>query len=687
MGLTISTSKRPPTICLQNHLTPNRPIFIRPTASSAPVLCASFHPMQTHLFLLAFADQTLAIYDYNRILRQAGRSNDLRKPSGGEQTGEIGHLNLQHARDRKVNKSSPDQRNAPIPTGDSNIVLNSREIRGAQFLPTDKLQVAVIADDGQCYIVDFGNGQNKAQIVQSWHNCAPGTSLAILEAQEDGAGTGTNCYIAIGRDDGKVSIFSSSGQLLAQKLAGPPGNKIVNIDWIRSGSGPTSSKPQRKNTAQYQSSQRPDGQVKKSMARHENVPSGKSNPEKPSIASLHTKSLKAGNAKSNSERDNAGEYTEDAPSTQRKAESDRRDAESSWPKGNIRTSKAIDWQDVIEPYSTNYMEFFSPVKLTLTPKYRQKAATLPKPKTRTTGSLRIKELANGSICEVSSTKSAPQIWEDMPVSPKRNAPPPPIPPRFTQRKRRRISMPKVEPLATKKTNGDPRQESLPQASSLNSPNKNKTWMDKTCISDVGLKASKQHRSSRVFQSRSRSLKSNSDTTKGSHKTVSFDEPYQEENLATSEKRNTLSKITIHEDSEELYHQIATPPRQSSIKSRQQTPRTRRTSADEPNILSPSRSTNTRSHPGSASKHEAENCACQSPNYLHLEVAKLRASMKRDMSAFQFDLKKQLLAQKLVFEDILAIERAERRALKREVELLRRDIAEKEKGPGGLLVGL
>ena len=672
MGLAVSISNNPPTVCLQNHLTSTRPVFIRPTASSAPVLCASFHPRKSSFFLLAFADQTVAVYDYNRIVKQAERTKNSRNTDRAEQTGEIGHVNLRQAQGEVKDKSSPTWQKASTRNGATSIAPNIHKIGGAEFLPTNRLQVAAVADNGHCYIMDFGENQQKVQIVQSWHTCASGTSLAILGAKKSEADD-TSCYIAVGRDDGKVSIFNSVGHLLAEKSMDPPGAGIIDIDWIKSSPVPASLS-QRKGALPSESSKDPIARAQKTLARQENGLSEKSDVGDAVTAPPRKKSLNTRGLTGKSSKDTRGPV-ETVPSASKKDAPSAGDAERQMPK---ETSKAIDWRDVTEPYSTNYMEFFSPVKPISSQKHARKSATFPKHRTKPTGSLRVQELARDSAGEVSRSISAPQLWEDMPALPHGSAPPPSIPLRAVQSKRRRVSMLKVEASATRRKSEDLRHEHLDLSKTSGNQSQTKTSIDNARYLDTDR--SNQHRSSRA--SETRASKSKSDTTKSSQRIVSFDEPELGENLA----RKNIIKISVHEDLDGLHHAVATPPRKSSVKTRQQPPRKRQSSI-ESNILSSAKLTNTRSNLESPIKHESENCACQSPNYLHVEVARLRASMKKEMSAFQFDLKKQFLAQKLIFEEVLAKERAERRALKREVELLRREVAERDNSAPGLLIGL
>ena len=232
---------------------------------------AVFHPERPNLFLLGFADGTIAAYNASKIFR-----DDSTKPSAefakSGRTGEISHLKGLHRvitlQDTKEN-SIRDTHGLEIPDGTS----WSESITAAAFMPGHMTRAVSVGADGKCRLIDFlGSGS----ILRTWKIKAPATSLSILalkpstetqhrlqcespgipfrkqtragsrKSADDAGAVLANNIIAIGRLDGKVSLFDSVGLLLAEKDFGLHADRVCDVEWIEGSA--SKSLPQRQSS-------------------------------------------------------------------------------------------------------------------------------------------------------------------------------------------------------------------------------------------------------------------------------------------------------------------------------------------------------------------------------------------------------------------------------------------------------
>jgi hypothetical protein len=238
--LMLSASEKPTVIYLQNLTLKTAAIQLHPSASSAAIATASFHPERPNIFLLAFKDGTIAAYDATRIARSsAPRTGSTSRPATNGHTGEISHFSNLHRITNVRNLSDP-----PDASLDTKIGSKSVAITGAEFLPGFRTRAISVGADGRCRLIDFEGG---GKILRTWHAQAPVTSLSISDikpvsqaamtaSKQKSGGTGTtpegNTVIAVGRVDGQVLLFDPVGLRLDQVLVNALGEKIISVEWM-----------------------------------------------------------------------------------------------------------------------------------------------------------------------------------------------------------------------------------------------------------------------------------------------------------------------------------------------------------------------------------------------------------------------------------------------------------------------
>ncbi|KAF1817303.1 hypothetical protein P152DRAFT_453883 [Eremomyces bilateralis CBS 781.70] len=226
--LLLSASESPPTIYLQNLLLGGRPFLFQPGVSDTPVSTASFHPERPQVFLLSFKDGSLAAYDASRLVRMDARASAQSHIAKQGRGGEIGRFAQLHTVARHGSALSG--------------------IVGVKFLPGHRSRAVTVGCDGKCRIVNFDYG---GKILKTWHVQGPGTSLSLLPEKWDekrhlaastrrtgsrtiGDGVSQEkMVIAVGRQDGKVLLFSSDGHCLCEKVINPDGGRIIDVEWIQ----------------------------------------------------------------------------------------------------------------------------------------------------------------------------------------------------------------------------------------------------------------------------------------------------------------------------------------------------------------------------------------------------------------------------------------------------------------------
>lgn len=237
--LLLTASEFPPTVYLQNLTLATQPLFLQPHASPSPVTCAAFHPERRNIFLLAFKDGTLAAYDSNQVMRPSGYSTGNSRTEGQE----IAFFKSLHniATHAARNPAGGLYSDAAEDSG-----VRSAGITGAAFVPGYRSRAVTVGADGKCKIVDF----EKGQIVRTWHVRGPATSLTILspgqarKVAKNGVprkptsmASATCTVLAIGRIDGKVVLFDSSGVKLRDLPVDDTSGRVVDVEWVK-GPGP-----------------------------------------------------------------------------------------------------------------------------------------------------------------------------------------------------------------------------------------------------------------------------------------------------------------------------------------------------------------------------------------------------------------------------------------------------------------
>ena len=246
--LLLSTSARPPTIHLRRVNTHAPPLLLQPQCSSSAVVAAAFHPERPGVFLLAFADGSIAVYDAIRVMRRDGTS----RGTGADLTqsdGEMACMKKLHTPTTtgEHNDKSSHSTHGPHLPGPSEAATTSG-IASVALLPNRKATAVTVGADGKCCVVDFTQpSRNKAVLLSTWRLRRPATSMSVVYArdspfldQADGpddwsAPSGKDFCIAIGRQDGKVMLFDLDGHLLSEELLDSRRNRIVDVEWETSG--------------------------------------------------------------------------------------------------------------------------------------------------------------------------------------------------------------------------------------------------------------------------------------------------------------------------------------------------------------------------------------------------------------------------------------------------------------------
>ncbi|KAH0543107.1 hypothetical protein FGG08_002533 [Glutinoglossum americanum] len=401
---------------------------MRPSISSAAVTVASFHPGRPNVFLLAFADGALAAYDATRLFRDGGKGERRAGTAAGSVDGEIAHVSSIHTIGTAATSDPGDGVNARIgeETQSSRAGDVSVGLTAAEFIPGFRARVVSVGTDGKCILVDFeGEGKKAGVVLKTWHVRAPATSLSLLQVNDahlagrtgggiDGAmqkrreilvatgksgdkGPGNPYLIAIGRVDGKVVVFNSSGGLLGEKTVDPDGRHVIGVEWAieAADEGNRSKDKGVVVPAKYRTKKQPPSiPTRRPESR---VPLGRK--KRKSMSSI----LAAG-------RDVEEEIFPDVD--------DAREPEKVQPYNIAETTSVEDgppvvkresvWQDVIEPSVPDYMNLFSPIKRKVRRRISQ-ASTLPLVKERKSTAARIEEFVAKEECDAGSAISTPLL--------------------------------------------------------------------------------------------------------------------------------------------------------------------------------------------------------------------------------------------------------------------------------------
>ncbi|KAI9702253.1 MAG: hypothetical protein M1820_006185 [Bogoriella megaspora] len=253
--LLLSVSEQPPVVYLQNLRHGSAPLLLHPTASTTPVTVAAFHPERPSIFLLGFADGTLAVYDANEVSRDAAAEKKSDFAKSGQQ-GEISCLKRLHRVIGQTQKFVGDHTWLTA----TDVSSRSQCITAAAFMPGSKTRIVSVGADGKCKLLDFQDGFT---ILRTWSIARPGTSISILrvplhrKVQNDGrirdaieqerrhtrAGTCTRLtenvvppsrtIMAVGSIDGKVFFFDNLGSKITEQQVDTNSNRVISVDWIQ----------------------------------------------------------------------------------------------------------------------------------------------------------------------------------------------------------------------------------------------------------------------------------------------------------------------------------------------------------------------------------------------------------------------------------------------------------------------
>ena len=355
--LLISASVEPPTIYLTNLTLRTPPISLRPSCSSSAVVAASFHPERANVFLLAFTDGVLAIYDAVHLSRNGGKGGRRDGAAGSGKVADMRHIKGLHAAGAMPTSSSPDDlleaaSFGGYDEGAETVSAGSRSsgITAVSFLPGYTARAVSAGADGRCHIIDFeAHNRKESRIVASWHARGPATSMSIIQIKERGSTTpkGRNpsrrdetsgnvsngSLIVIGRLDGRVCLFSDSGTLQGEMVVDPAGGPILDVEWME-GPGDTVSKP----------SGRPRAEVRRSNSRPKPM---SRNSSRSSTAMAKRNSMALARRQSSGSLLAAGRQVQE---------------EVFIMEGGEDEIAGFAWRDAADVYAAKYMDMFSPVK-------------------------------------------------------------------------------------------------------------------------------------------------------------------------------------------------------------------------------------------------------------------------------------------------------------------------------------
>ena len=229
-------SENPPNIYFQSLTTGGAPVLLNPTSSNSAAVDIAFHPTRANIFLVTFRDGTITAYDATRVGRANGRNTSASTIKSGtsDPGAEIGSFQKLHTVTSSQFRPGPG-------------AGRSTSITGATFIPATRCRALTVGSDGKCNIIDF----DRSRVVKSWHVKGPATSVSVTQFEGKTAQTTTararstaiepkpnasQTVIAIGRIDGKVLLYDTTGTLLAEKTVDDGAGRVIDVEWI---SGPS----------------------------------------------------------------------------------------------------------------------------------------------------------------------------------------------------------------------------------------------------------------------------------------------------------------------------------------------------------------------------------------------------------------------------------------------------------------
>ena len=419
----ISTSADPPTVYVQNLTLRTQPISLLPTISSAAASVASFHPERPNVFVLAFDDGALAIYDASRLFRAGGTGEKRPGVASTGQGGEIGHLHQAHS------SSMTD--------------ASLGAVVAAVFLPGFKTRIATLGLDGKCTVWDFeGLEKGKGHEIGSWNVRAPATSLAVMSYKHSMGDEGPHyqpapstlqpsprantlslqqsksCLIAVGRVDGKVLLYDTTGNLLSEKRIDEAGDRIIDLEWI-AGPGDIKSRRERhangdKLRARRRSCRTSIDGYDSPRASGDVLSVGKVG--RGAATSKRTKRRSVGTVlatgrESTEEiitfpsQDEGREHGVREPSPSVRAASSSIESYDTAPEA--QPSRQSVWQDVLERDEPNYLNLFSPIKASTDQNASSTSAAV---KNQSKSDVPLEREVPRLGANVKNVVSSPQLW-------------------------------------------------------------------------------------------------------------------------------------------------------------------------------------------------------------------------------------------------------------------------------------
>jgi WD40 repeat protein len=220
--LMISAQGTPPVVFVKDLTKNSTATLLKPQASTAGVTIAAFHPERANIFLLAFDDGTLAVFDATRLKRGNGEGKYNDQSHAGK--AEMGRKMQLH---RPMHFKTEGR---------------SRAITGAAFLPGNKLKTITVGIDGRCKLLDFSDSAN---VLRTWHCEAPlacvSVSGSVPPEHVESALRKSNSskrlefsgnLIAVGSQDGRVRLYDSLGLLQSLGEIGTNGERIISVEWV-----------------------------------------------------------------------------------------------------------------------------------------------------------------------------------------------------------------------------------------------------------------------------------------------------------------------------------------------------------------------------------------------------------------------------------------------------------------------
>ena len=185
----LSASSYPPTVYLTVSSQYRPPVLLRPQCSASAVVAAAFHPERANIFVLAFADGTVAVYDATQFIDQRGKGAYQPGLAGANDV-EIGyitkvHATVNYAQTAKSEENTPFSLGYDLSTGTIGVGNLPRSIAAVSFVPGRKALVMTVGADGKCCVIDFAVPKRQAtnstriRILKSWDLGTAGTSLAL----------------------------------------------------------------------------------------------------------------------------------------------------------------------------------------------------------------------------------------------------------------------------------------------------------------------------------------------------------------------------------------------------------------------------------------------------------------------------------------------------------------------------